>query len=82
MANEFVTVRNTLTGQVGTYRRRIFENPRLMSPKVFEEVKEGTKPYAKKTYKPRKAKTVTPEPTQAEIKVSDDTETDTEKNEE
>lgn len=53
MTIDLVTVRNTQTGKVGTVKRRVFENHRLMSPEVFIEVDPGSKPYVAELYKSR-----------------------------
>lgn len=49
MDNDIVKVMNTLTGETGMIRRRLFDNPRINSG-ILVEVKPNTKPFVPELY--------------------------------
>ncbi len=55
---EMVTVRNTLTGAVGTIPKQLLKNTVIVNPEIIMVVEPGAKPYVPELYKPNTVKDV------------------------
>lgn len=53
---DVITVLNTETGQTGTIKRKLLDNPALFDREFFTEVEESQKSYVPALFKPRTAK--------------------------
>lgn len=53
MTNQAVTLRNVETGLISVVPRKWAENPRIVNPKFYVVVADGSKPYVEELYTPR-----------------------------
>ena len=67
------SVRNTLTGKVASIRADWVGNPAIAHPDIIVAVEDGSKSYAEKTYKPRKAKEFTKQHPEKVLPAEDET---------